>query len=60
MVSDVFTHVNMLNICHLSVIAARLGRKIEWDPKAELIVGDDQAAAMASRTSRSGFEMPSV
>lgn len=59
-VSDVFTHVNMLNICHLSVIAARLGRKIEWDPKAELIVGDDQAAAMASRTSRSGFEMPSV
>jgi len=59
-VSDVFTHVNMLNICHLSVIAARLGRKIEWDPKAELIVGDDQATAMASRTSRSGFEMPSV
>ena len=56
-VSDVHTHTNMLNICHLSVIAARLGRKLQWDPKTELIVGDDQAAAFASRKSRSGFEI---
>ena len=59
-VSDVYTHVNMLNICHLSVIAARLGRKLDWDPKSELIVGDDQAAAMASRKSRKGFETSAV
>ena len=59
-VSDVYSHVNMLNICHLSVIAARLGRKLQWDSKTELIVGDDQAAAMASRKSRPGFEIASA
>ena len=59
-VSDVYSHLNMLNICHLSVIAARLGRKLQWDPKTELIVGDDEAAAMASRKQRPGFEISSV
>ena len=43
-VSDVFSHVQTMNTCHLSAIAARLGRVIKWDPKAEKIVGDDQAA----------------
>ena len=32
---------------------ARLGRKIQWDPSAEQIVGDEQAAAMLSRPYRS-------
>lgn len=59
-VSDVNSHVTMLNVCHLSVIAARLGREIKWDPKAETIVGDDQAKAMISRDQRSGFELPTL
>ena len=59
-VSDVYTHVQMMNTCHLSAIAARLGRVIRWDPKAEKIVGDAQAAAMAARTPRAGFEIPRV
>lgn len=59
-VSDVFSHVNMLNVCHLSVIAARLGRDIKWDPKAETIVGDAQALAMMGREVRSGFELPKL
>ncbi len=49
-----------LNTCHLCAIAARLGRKIKWDPKAEKIVGDEQAAAMCARTPRKGFEIPRV
>jgi predicted dehydrogenase len=56
-VSDVFTHVQTMNTCHLSAIAARLGRKIEWDPVSEQIIGDDQAAAFFSRTPREGFEI---
>lgn len=57
-VSDVFSHVQTLNTCHLAAIAARLGRVIRWDPQAEKIVGDDQAAAMIARIPRQGFEIP--
>jgi hypothetical protein len=59
-VSDVFSHVVAMNTCHLSAIAARLGRTITWDPAAEKIVGDEQAAAMAARTPRAGYEIPRV
>ncbi|NQV25196.1 MAG: Gfo/Idh/MocA family oxidoreductase [Rhodopirellula sp.] len=59
-VSDVFSHVQAMSACHLSAIAARLGRKIKWDPKTEQIVGDDQAAAFIARERREGFEIPRV
>ncbi len=55
-VSDVFSHVQAMNTCHLCVIAARLNRVIAWDPKAEEIPGDEQAAAFFARTPRKGFE----
>jgi predicted dehydrogenase len=56
-VSDVFSHVQAMNTCHLCAIAARLGRKIQWDPKAEKIVGDEQAAAFFARQRRQGFDI---
>jgi predicted dehydrogenase len=59
-ISDVFSHVQAMNTCHLCAIAARLGRKIRWDPKAEKIIGDDQAAAFFARRARAGFEIPRV
>lgn len=59
-VSDVFSHVQTMNACHLSAIAARLGRVIKWDPQAEKIVGDEQAARLFARTPRAGFEIPVV
>jgi predicted dehydrogenase len=59
-VSDVFSHVQTMNACHLSAIAARLGRVIKWDPQAEKIVGDEQAASLFARTPRAGFEIPVV
>ena len=34
-VSDVYSHVQTMNTCHLSAIAARLGRTIKWDPQSE-------------------------
>ena len=56
-ISDVHSHHRALSTCHLAGIAARLGRKIAWDPQAEEIVGDEQAAALVSRTPRKGFEI---
>jgi predicted dehydrogenase len=59
-VSDVFSHVQTMATCHLAAISARLGRTIHWDPKAEKIVGDDQAAAFFARVPRKGYEIPHV
>ena len=59
-VSDVYSHVQMMNTCHLAAIAARLGRVIHWDPTAEQITGDSQAAGFFAREQRKGFEIPRV
>ncbi len=59
-VSDVFSHVQTMNTCHLASIASRLGRTINWNPKSEQITGDDEAAALLSRKQRAGFEIAKV
>jgi predicted dehydrogenase len=59
-VSDVFSHVQTMNTCHLCAIAARFGRAIRWDAKAEKILGDDQAASLFARQQRAGYEIPRV
>jgi predicted dehydrogenase len=59
-VSDVFTHTQAMSTCHLSAIAARLGRTIKWDPQNEKIVGDDLAASFFARKRREGFEILEV
>lgn len=55
-ISDVWTHNRMLEICHLSNIAMRLNRPLQWDPAKREIVGDAQANGFLSRESRKGFE----
>ena len=59
-VSDAFSHVQAMSTCHLSAIAARLGRVIKWDPQAEKILGDEQAASFVARDRRKGFEIVRV
>ncbi len=56
-ISDVFSHMRTLNICHLAGIAARLGRAIQWDGNTEQIVGDEQANAFLARPYRKGYEI---
>ncbi len=56
-ISDVFTHHRSVSTCHLANIAIRLGRKIQWDPDAEQIVGDSEAQAWQARTQRKGYEI---
>jgi predicted dehydrogenase len=56
-ISDVHSHMRMLDICHLAGISARLGRPLKWDPVGERILGDEQANAMLARPYRSGYEI---
>ena len=56
-ISDVWSHNRMLEICHLSNIAMRLGRELRWDPQTRDIIGDAQASAFLSRESRKGYEI---
>jgi predicted dehydrogenase len=56
-ISDVHSHHRALTTCHLSAIAARLGRPIRWDPEAERILDDPEAQRMVARESRRGFEI---
>jgi len=56
-ISDVFTHHRAMTTCHLSNIALRLNRTINWDPKSEEVVGDDDANQWQTRKQRKGYEI---
>jgi predicted dehydrogenase len=56
-ISDVWSHNRMLEICHLSNIAMRLGRELKWDPAKREIIGDAQANSFLARENRQGFEI---
>jgi hypothetical protein len=56
-ISDVWSHNRMLEICHLSNIAMRLDRELQWDPIKREIVGDTQANSFLARESRKGYEI---
>jgi len=48
------------SLCHLGNIAYRVGRSVQFDPKTEQFVGDDEANALLTRTYREGFEVPKL
>jgi predicted dehydrogenase len=56
-ISDVWSHNRMLEICHLSNIAMRLDRSLDWDATKREIVGDPQANSFLSRPSREAYEI---
>jgi hypothetical protein len=45
-----------VSVCHLGVIAIRLGRKLQWDPQAENFPNDAEANAMLSRKMRKAYD----
>jgi predicted dehydrogenase len=56
-ISDVWSHHRSMTTCHLANIAIRLGRKLQWDPVKEDIVGDDEARKFLTREQRKGYEV---
>ena len=40
------------SLCHLGVIALRTGRRMQWDPQAERLIGDEEAGRYLSRAAR--------
>jgi hypothetical protein len=56
-ISDVWSHNRMLEICHLSNIAMRLDRELNWDPVKRAIVEDAKANSFLSRENRKGYEI---
>jgi len=42
---------------HLANISYRVGRKVRWDPKAETIIGDPEAAALLTREYRAPWTL---
>jgi myo-inositol 2-dehydrogenase / D-chiro-inositol 1-dehydrogenase len=51
-ISDVFTHCNSVNACHMTNISMLLGRKIQWDPAKQEFIGDDEANQLTRRKQR--------
>jgi predicted dehydrogenase len=56
-ISDVHSHHRALSTCHLAGIAARVGRKFQWDPEAEKVVDDELCQSFVARDRRKGFEI---
>jgi hypothetical protein len=49
-----------VSVCHLGVIALRLGRKVQWDPKQERFTNDNDANRMLSREMRKPWSYEAV
>jgi predicted dehydrogenase len=48
------------SLCHLVNIARTLGRKLEWDPAAEVFPHDAEANEFLTRPRRAGYELPEI
>ena len=55
--SDIDSAVQSDFMSHLGDICIRTGRRIKWDPAAEQILGDGQAARMLTRPMRSPWHL---
>ncbi|MBN1853114.1 MAG: hypothetical protein JW829_10340 [Pirellulales bacterium] len=44
------------SLCHLGVIAIRLGRKLQWDPAKEQCVDDTEADKFVMREMRKPYD----
>jgi hypothetical protein len=58
--ADVETGHRATTVCHLVNICRDMGRKLQWDPKAEKFVGDEEANKALSRPRRPGYELPKI
>lgn len=55
-ISDLASAHRTATACHLANISLRLGRQVRWDAKQEMIIGDEEAAAMLVRPYRKPWD----
>ena len=55
--ADVSIGHRSATVCHLGNIAVRTGRKIQWDPATETIVGDADAAKWVMKEYRKPYKL---
>ena len=48
------------SVCHLGVIALRVGRKLKWDPAAQQFIGDEEAQKFVARQMRDPWSYAAV
>ena len=58
--ADAETGHRATTLCHLVNICRAVQRKLQWDPKKERFVGDDEANKLLARPRRKGYELPVV
>jgi predicted dehydrogenase len=54
-ICDVEIGHRSVSVCHLGVIAMRLGRALQWDPQAETFKNDAEATGMLAREMRKPY-----
>jgi predicted dehydrogenase len=59
-ICDVEIGHRSVSMCHLGVIALRLGRKLQWDPAQERFIGDNDANKWLSREMRKPWSYDAV
>ncbi|MBI3877629.1 MAG: Gfo/Idh/MocA family oxidoreductase [Verrucomicrobia bacterium] len=59
-VADVEIGHRSVSVCHLGVLALRLGRKLNWDPAKEQFVGDKDADKWLAREQRKPWTYDAV
>lgn len=55
--ADVAIGHRSATVCHLGNIAVRTGKKIQWDPQSETIVGDAEAAKWLTKEYREPYRL---
>lgn len=56
-VADISIGHRSATVCHLGNIAVRTKKKISWDPKTEMIVGDPEAAKWLTKEYREPYQL---
>ena len=49
-----------VTVCHLGNIAVRTGKKVQWDPAKEQIIGDAELAKWATKAYRAPWKLPAA
>ena len=56
-IADVEIGHRTATVCHLSAIAERLNRTVQWDPAKEQIIGDAEASKWLDRPRRAPYTL---